>query len=374
MIKSRAAKRRALATALRSLPASFVLLATAGLAGCQSTLGPQAIERTHPAYNEAIIASENEQMLQNIVRLRYRDVAFFLEIGSVTASLSLRTNAGVDANVQLGGGDSLSPNTGVSYSDNPTISYRPLKGQELLKSILSPLELESILVLTRSGWDISRVFGLCIERINDLYNAPTASGPTPKMAPKYEKFNQLLQSLRALQNRQLIEIEKLDDDIVVELRADAQELNHEIDQLYTLLQLDRNATAFSLNTNFLDQTATRWTVRPRSVNGLLYYLSQHVDVPRQHQTAGLVTTTLTKNESSFDWGRTPAGRLFHVRTSAKPPANAYVATHYRGHWFYIEDRDLQSKSTFMLLRQLFDLQAGQTVSQGPTLTLPVGAR
>ena len=110
--------------ALRSLPAGFVLMATAGLAGCQSTLGPQAIERTHPAYNEAIIASENEQMLQNIVRLRYRDVAFFLEIGSVTASLSLRANAGVDANVQLGGGDSLSPNTGVSYSDNPTISYR----------------------------------------------------------------------------------------------------------------------------------------------------------------------------------------------------------------------------------------------------------
>ena len=243
-----------------------------------------------------------------------------------------------------------------------------------MKSILSPLELESILVLTRSGWDISRVFGLCIERINDLYNAPSASGPTPKMAPKYEKFNQLLQSLRALQSRQLIEIEKLDDDIVVELRADAQELNHDIDQIYALLQLDRNATAFSLNTNFLAKTARRWTVRPRSVNGLLYYLSQHVEVPRQHQSAGLVTTTLTKNERSFDWGRTPAGRLFHVRTSDKPPANAYVATHYRGHWFYIEDRDLQSKSTFMLLRQLFDLQAGQTVSQGPTLTLPVGAR
>ena len=37
----------------------------------------------------------------------------------------------------------------------------------------------------------------------------------------------------------------------------------------------------------------------------------------------------------------------------------------------IEDTDLETKSTFMLLRQLFDLQAGQTNPQVPALTLPV---
>ena len=133
------------------------------LAGCQASFGPRALERTHPAYNEAIVASINEQMLQNLVRIRYRDVPFFLEIGSVTASLSLGANAGVDASVAFGGSDSLSPGVGISYADNPTISYTPLQGENLLKSLLSPLQLESILVLTQSGWSISRVFGLCLE-------------------------------------------------------------------------------------------------------------------------------------------------------------------------------------------------------------------
>ena len=159
-----------------ALPALLMLMVL--VSACQTTFGPQALQRTHPAYNAAIIASVNEQMLQNLVRLRYRDVAFFLEIGSVTASLALEGDAGVGASV-ADSGDSVSPYVGISYSDNPTISYVPLRGEDLLKSILSPLQLESILVLTQSGWSMSRVFGLCFERINDLHNAPTASGPNP---------------------------------------------------------------------------------------------------------------------------------------------------------------------------------------------------
>ena len=54
-----------------------------------------------------------------------------------------------------------------------------------------------------------------------------------------------------------------------------------------------------------------------------------------------------------------------MRSSTSRPANAFVAVPYRGAWFYIADNDLESKSTFMLLTQLFNLQAGQikTVAQ-----------
>ena len=83
----------------------FLTLLVLSLAGCQASFGPRALQRTHPAYNQAIVTSVNEQMLQNLVRIRYRDVPFFLEIGSVTASLSLGASAGVDANIHLGGSD-----------------------------------------------------------------------------------------------------------------------------------------------------------------------------------------------------------------------------------------------------------------------------
>ena len=361
---------------LHRLSVLFLIVALTALAsGCLATFGPQAVERTHPAYNEAIIASINEQMLQNLVRMRYRDVTFFLEIGSVTTSLSLQASAGVDAALNFGTRDSLSPGVGVGYADNPTISYTPLQGENLLKSILSPLQLEAILVLTQSGWNIDRVFGLCFERVNNLYNAPNASGPTPKLEPDYEEFNHLLESLYRLQRRQLIEIgtthQQGSSGIIVRLVADDAEYQDDIERIYELLQLDREVKDFDLSTDFLAVKKTQWTVRPRSISGLLYYLSQTVETPEQHQSDGLVTVTTSKTGGVFDWTHTPAGRRFKVRTTAERPDNAYIATYYRGHWFYIEDTDLESKSTFMLLRQLFDLQAGQTKSQGPTLTLPV---
>ena len=356
----------------------LILALATTLSGCQSTFGPQAIERTHPAYNEAIIASINEQMLQNLVRMRYRDVTFFLEIGSVTASLSLGANAGVNVDANLGGSDTLSPSVGIAYADKPTISYTPLQGEDLLKSILSPLQLEAILVLTQSGWNISRVFGLCFERINNLYNAPTASGPTPDLEPDHEEFNSLLDLLRILQNQRGIEMgteeKEGSTNIVIKLVTDKGKYKDEIEQIENLLQLTPGKNDFGLNTNFLevkDKENTNWAVRTRSISGLLYYLSQSVETPAQHQSDGLVTVTSSESGGTFDWNNTPAGRLFKVKTNTERPENAYIATYYRGHWFYIEDNDLESKSTFMLLRQLFDLQAGQTKSQGPTLTLPV---
>ena len=367
----------------------LILILAVVLSGCQSAFGPRALERTHPAYNEAIIASINEQMLQNLVRMRYRDVPFFLEIGSVTASLSLGANAGVSADVNLGSADSLSPSVGIAYADKPTISYAPLKGEDLFKRLFNSLPLDSIFVLTQSGWKIDRVFGLCFERINNLYNAPSASGPTPDEEPDYEGFDRLLKLLRTLQKERGIEIgrkEKRDSgeneqdcsedkhsctDIVVKLVTDNDGLKNEIDQVYELLQLDRSQDEFILNSDFLEVENTQWTVRTRSISSLLYYLSHNVDVPSRHRDEKLVTVTRTENDRIFDWKNTPAGSRFKIWTSFEQPENAYIATRYRGHWFYIRDDALESKTTFTLLRQLFDLQAGQRQSTGPTLTLPV---
>ena len=45
---------------------------------------------------------------------------------------------------------------------------------------------------------------------------------------------------------------------------------------------------------------------------------------------------------------------------------------YRDAWFYIDDSDLTSKSTFTLTGQLFELQAGDVGGVAPLLTLPIG--
>ncbi|WP_305906809.1 hypothetical protein Q9L42_019015 [Methylomarinum sp. Ch1-1] len=132
-------------------------------------LWPKRPQNTHPAYNQAIIQSLDQQMLLNLVRLKYRDRTHFLKVGSVTASLNFDGNIGIGSELDLApGGNIIQPNLGVGYADKPTISFQPLQGEDFLKSVLSSISFDALLVMTQSGWSIERVFGLCVERINYL--------------------------------------------------------------------------------------------------------------------------------------------------------------------------------------------------------------
>jgi hypothetical protein len=122
-------------------------------------------------------------------------------------------------------------------------------------------------------------------------------------------------------------------------------------------------------------TVYEWSldVEPRSLLGTMYYLSQGVHVPSQHQADGLVTTTYDDWNCPFDWTAL-LGDLFQVCSQKKKPKCAAVAIQYRGYWFYIDDRDHDSKATFTLLLGMFELQAGGTATgTAPVLTLPIGA-
>ena len=367
---------------------AFVL--TFILFGCQSTFGPDALNNTHSAYNQAIVTTQNEQMLLNLVRLKYRDKAFFLKIGSVTAAMTFGSSVGMDTQLDLGSGGSLiKPHLGFSYADKPTISYTPLEGEDFLKSVLSAIPLEAILVMSQSGWSVERIFGLCVERVNNLYNAPRASGPTPKDEPEYRKFKRMLELLRIFQTLGDMEIGadlNLDTKITeVVMMFDLNRVNEDIiEEISKLLlnpsdkvpdsqiKITNGILKVNINTDFINEKPGEFNVRTRSISSVMYYLSQNVAIPEEHINAGLVTVTKTLDgKEIFDWGDTPAGEVFQVNVSEDYPEHAFIAVPYRNYWFYITDNDLESKSTFMLLNQLFNLQAGQSKYSGPTLTLPV---
>ena len=105
--------------------------------------------------------------------------------------------------------------------------------------------------------------------------------------------------------------------------------------------------------------------------GVMYFLSQSVEVPAVDVDAGRVTVTKNAGGGEFDWATVTSG-LTQIRSSAKKPSNAAIAIPYRNHWFYIDDSDIDSKSTFALLGQLFALQSKGDSSNSPILTLPVG--
>ena len=342
--------------------------------GCHS-FGPDGLRGTYSLYNAAIVDSQNEQFIQNIVRLHYRDPVFFLDVVSVTASLKMDLAAGLDqSSFDLSGGaDILQFNTGGAYSTAPTISYAPLQGEGFVKSVLRPISIEDVFALTGSGWSSRRVLGLCVERINGLENASIASGPTPKFSPnRIDSFNRLLQLFDKVMSEDLI-IPRIDPDTKeTQLEIKSSPVHQDaIREIKQLLGLDQNLEVYRVNSDFLRHRPDTISIRSRSLMSILFYLSHNVDTPKVHKTAGLVTVTRNKDGSEFDWGKTAGGSLFHIRQNEKQPDMAFVTIPYRGQWFYLADNDLESKSTFMLLSQLFRLQAGAAKSVGPALTIPV---
>jgi len=359
------------------------------LLGCQSTFGPGALEKTHPAYNKSISETLSEQMLINLVRLRYREQPAFLEISSVTVSPRISTSANIDTTINTGSvGDFIQPGVGVEYSQSPTISYTPLRGEDFLRSVLSSISLEAILVMTQSGWSIERVFGITVERMNGLYNAPSASGPTPTLEPKrHEDFARVLEIFRHLQREGVMEIgpnieidkeenlnKKQTELVMLFIPDNSEQIESEGIELESLLGTTAVDHRVIISSDFLNKKPNVLGLRVRSIMSVLFYLSQNIKVPDEHKEAGLVTVTKTQGGDEFDWSDTPAGKHFVILSSKERPENAYISVPHRDYWFYIANDDLETKSSFLLLQQLFSLQAGQTEAKGPTLTLPVGGR
>jgi len=296
----------------------------------------------------------------------------FLEAASVTTQFSFGASAGAAYGYQSPARENSVIDGRVLIEEKPTVTYQPLQGKEFVERVLTRIPLETLVLLDGSGWSSERVFRVCVERMNDLRNATSADGPTPIREPVFEDFERaafLLQELRVMDmfaGARTIDEERS----VIRFRPEATELD-QYKELVRLLQLDPNRRIFSLE-NTLDRRDGRTlNIRTRSFQGVMYFLSHSVEVPEADIAAGRVTVTVGDDGQPFDWGQVTDG-LMRVRTSSERPDNAAVAVAYRGHWFYIDDSDLDSKSTFSMLGQIFALQSSDVSAAAPLLTLPVG--
>jgi len=347
---------------------AFAVLVLAGCAG----IGPGAIKNSRNDYNIAIQQTGNEQLLLNIVRLKYRDTPSFLELTSVTTSFSLQAAVNASTTLKAGTDTPYTVGGNVVYADKPTVTYTPLQGDKFVTQIMSPIDAGTIGLLYHSGWSIERVLRLVAQDINGVRNAPTASGPTPDHAPEFDDFKRLTGLLRALQTGGAIQLGSAGaEGNMLEMRfREGAHADAGTAELVRLLGLNAKRNSFPVVSSAA-AGAEAIGVNLRSLMGILFYVSQAVEVPKRDIVQGRVTVTRDDAGGPFDWAEL-TGDLIRIRSSELRPDNAYLAIAYRGAWFYIDDSDLDSKSTFSLLTQLAALAAGDVKTAAPVLTLPVG--
>jgi len=411
---------------LRSAALIALLAASLGLSGCAS-IGPQSLDDTRLHYNEVIKRTTEEQLLLNIVRLRYTDTPSSLAVSGIAAQFERTQSVGLLPFFTAAGGDlnrsftAVLPQAQIMGADRPTFSLTPLDDQEFTRKLFTPLPLDGVIYLAKTTWPISKVFRLYLENLNWVPNAQSASGPTPRLAPPAGDFLRGIAALQTLQDRGAIVFGLLEEEEQLggslpagavsaanlieaarnglEYRPDAKRgwrlirknsvpvLRVDPDELNSP-EMRAFAQAFHLREGVTELRITQEALLPfrsalpkdgvvnldletRSLLQALYYVSHGVEVPAGHRARGLATLTRDAAGRDFDWHEIMRD-LFHVHTATERPANAHVTVQYKGHWFYVDEADQDSKSTFSLLVELSRLELSGKTGPGPQLTLPIG--
>lgn len=356
-----------------SLLSLSVLLLSIVTFGCMPSLNEEHLVGSREDFNTVIIRSWDEQMLTNLVRLRYRDNPMFLEVGNVVAHQSTSIGGAAGLETELPG--KLKPGFGMNGSIvvSPTITYTPLQGEEFAKRLLTPIPPATIFLLSQSGWNLERLMLCCVQQANNVKNAVSASGPTPDAAPSYKEFQKLSEALRTLQKDRLLQIEMEKDGLSFGLylnRSNEPHSDSAAAVFKELLGLDKTKDIFRVTSKRIPTSNDEIALTGRSLLSVLFYLSQSVEAPYEDEQSGKVTVTKNTDGTKFAWSSV-LGKVMRIHSSANEPAESAVKVFYRERWFYISDNDLDTKTTFNLLSFLFNLQAANKSGADPVMTYPV---
>ena len=336
---------------------AWLALLAVVLAGCATGIGPRAVRSERPDYNQEIVRSGDEQLLLNLVRLRYNDTPLFLELGTVVAQRNIGTALTASGNVTPGaGGESANFGTGITYSESPTVTYTPLSGDEFATRMLTPIPMDSIMLFNQSGWGAERLLLVTVQRVNNVFNAATATGPTPETRPDYEAFHELAERLNRLHlagltglNWEMRETEKEPPgrNPVFWVRSPPDPngpLAEDVAVVRRLLELDPGQEEFRLTAFPFNRQPGDVGMRCRSLLGVLCFLACAVEVPPAHLESGVATVTRDEQGQRFDWTKV-TGKVMAIHSQPGRPSDASVAVKHRGWWFYIRDDDHCSKAT-----------------------------
>ena len=402
---------------------AVILAACAGISGC---LGPKAVRYTRLRYNEVVRDTNDEQLLINIVRLRYADSPVFIDLPNITSQFEIAGRGNY-----LGGYGNQTPGRSslgfgdLSLRDTPTLSYHPREGREIAKALLTPVSAD-LFIVVNGGANLEQLLLFSINDINDVSNAYRATTLLPKVPDDNTTFVRGIRLLAALRDRDATELsfgtgdesgdssdpmpkstvkardllEAARDGYVYRAHAneDVKLLKREkglylrirppyvdspeMQEVAKIFHLTPGLSKYRIKSE-LNEEVNQALPKPlendtiymnlRSVLQIMTFLSRGVCVPEEHVVSGIAPVTLDQNGQPYDWTHVTAGN-FLVHAQKRRPRDAEVAVPYRGYWFYIALNDVNSRATLAILEMVFALQESGDKPGGPLLTLPIGGR
>lgn len=341
----------------RNISFAFSLLF---LSSCAS-MGPKTIPSDGFSYNQTISTQESEQLLYNIVKLRYAETPIFINVSSIINQYSRDARAGVESD-NVFGGASVTPDISGGWSDKPTITYTPMSGKAFTETMLNPVPPSIIFYFIQSGWSASRWLNLTTTHINGIRNSVNTAN---RQLPADKEFKTVLQLLEIMQEKSIISLdvgaEEESKNINVffpqEIADDTIRLT--VDKFKKILNLSSDINRFPIRYGSFQKDRKEIYLQTHSLLEILMALSHNVDVPVEHILEG----------KTYDSGNAETNIKLKIHSSEDKPANAFVMVKNRGYWFYIDDSDWESKTTFGIVQVLLNLSKNFDPSRSPLISI-----
>jgi len=164
--------------------------------GC--AIQPKIVKQRHWQMNETIQATHTEQLLLNVVRLRYDDTPYFLQVASISTQFSAQGSLGATGTFPQEAPNVFGLNAGVSYAESPIVTWSLPDSRDFYGRMLAPMGADQLTALASAGWEPTRVLRIGVRKMNRLRNKEFRIGEGIFTPPEYEEFVEALNLMTEL--------------------------------------------------------------------------------------------------------------------------------------------------------------------------------
>ena len=350
------------------------LFLLAGLSGCGS-VGPGNVARDRFDYISAISDSWKAQMLLNLVKLRYGDAPVFLDVASVITQTGVQGTLAVSGSwwqnlLQLPFTSSVGVTAAGTYGEKPTVTYLPMSGEKFARSLMTPIPPGAILSFLQAGYPADIVLRLAVQTINGIHSrygyGPRAREADPEFLPLLEKLRNLQQSGQI--GLRVKRIGTQTTTAIVFSKKLTPAIAADRDELRKLLGLNPETDEFDVVYGSVAANDKEIAMLTRSVLEILTDLSSYIDVPAANVEQK--RTFPSPAPESVNGAAVPT--LMRIVSSSQKPDDAFAAVPYGPDWYWIDDKDFNSKRLFSFIMFLFTLTETGDKQGAPIVTIPAG--
>ncbi|QDH17326.1 hypothetical protein [Swingsia samuiensis] len=349
------------------------------LSACTPSIGPKNMRRDRIDYDREISRGQKEEMLLNIVALRYADPPTLLQTTQIIAGYTFSKNfmgsiMGDPWN-GMGGTNMIGGTAGVSLSDNPTVTYQPVSGPAFASNLLQPISPQALVPVFASSAPIDVIMELAVQSVNSIHNVHGMENERDIVQKDAKRFSFLMKALRRLQIADAINFKEIpaqpafkntpaqpEKFYLVFAPTESAEIAALQNQVKQILKLSPNLKEAEIIFANYTTKKNQIAILTRSMMAIYASIAYTIEVPEEAIKDGQTVPTINGRVNNE-----PPPII--IRCSKDKPSFSDVMVQYEHHWYWISKKDYESKIAFTIL-QILSALAQNSMASGAMVTIP----